>query len=200
MKLHTTKRSPYARKVYVMAIEKGLKSQIELVMEDLANKSPELMKANPLGQVPTLIMDNGKALYDSPVIADYIDSLNKTPKLIPGGRTKKNFVLRLSAIADGMVDNAVQIFYENKKFAETRDDAKIKKHTDTLTRCFKVLEKETKKLSKELTMASIAVASAIGYIDFRLTELDWRKKNKKLSAWYEEFSQRPSMKQTEPKE
>ena len=200
MKLYTTKRSPFGRKVQVMAIEKGLKNELQIVIEDMQNKSEELLKANPLGAVPTLVLDNGKGLYDSPVIADYIDSLNRTPRLIPGGRGKKNFVLRVSALADGMIESAIKIFYERMKDADRQDPALIKKHIDALMRCFKALEKDTKKMSKELTMAPIAVGSAIGYINFRLKDLEWQKKAKKLAAWYDEFSQRPSMKETEPRE
>ena len=200
MKLHTTKRSPYGRKVYVMAIEKGLKNQVELVLEDMKNKTPELLKANPIGAVPTLIPDKGRPLFDSPVIAEYIDSLNKAPRLIPGGKTKKLYVYKISAVADAMTEMAVALFYENQKAEEMREEAKIKKNQDALKRCFKYLDKEVKRFSKELNMAQIAVGAALGYIGFRHPDLDWKTKNQKLAEWFAEFSKRPSMKETEPRD
>lgn len=202
MKLHTTLRSPYARKIRVMAIEKGLDKQIQIVIEDLKNKSDELLKANPLGAVPTLILENGKGLYDSPVIAEYIDSLSKEPRLIPKRGNKRFYVLKISALADAMIECAVGMYYENlkKNNGEIFDEAKYKKFSDALTKAFKAVNKEAKRLAKEVNMASIAIASAIGYINFRLPDINWQKKNEKLANWFADFSNRPSMKTTMPKE
>ncbi len=199
MKLYTTRRSPYARKVYVMAIEKGLKSQIQLEVIDLKDKPKELYKYNPIGAVPTLVMDNNKGLYDSPVIAEYIDSLSKENRMIPKRGKKRFYVLKISATADAMVEAAVKLFYEKAK-GENADAATLKKISDTLGRCCKLLNKEVKKFSKEVDMASIAVASALGYINFRHADLGWQDKNEKLAEWFAEFSKRPSMKETEPRD
>jgi len=202
MKLYTTTRSPFGRKVYLMAIEKGLKGSIELVMEDLKNRSSALLKNNPLGLVPVLVLDNGETVFDSSVIADYIDEMNDSPKLIPSLNPQRTKVLKLSALADGMVENAVFIFYENLKASNKQpfDEAKTKRCYDTLERCLKALEKEVDNFGRTLDMAQIAAFSALGYINFRINNLGWEKNNPKLAKWFTEFSKRPSAIETMPKD
>jgi glutathione S-transferase len=199
MKLLTTLRSPFGRKVKIMAIEKGLENSLEIIVENLQEKSDLLVKSNPLTQVPTLILDNGECIFDSPVVAEYIDSLNDSPKLIPTNFNERINVLKVSAIADGMTEQAIAVFFENAKAENLRDQAKIKKAHGILENCFKYLEAEKSLTSEKLNMAQIAVASALGYINFRLADLGWQAKYPNVAKFFEEFSKRDSMKKTEPR-
>ena len=196
MKLYYTKASPYARKVRMAAIEKGISNQIKLVEVVLAEKPQELLDANPLGKIPALITNEGLAIYDSPVICEYIEKLSPKPKLIPGG--KKRFeILTICALADGMMDSAVGAVMETRRPQEKQSDDAIKKHKTDIVRSVEALNKLVKRF-KKINMASIAVAAAIAYLDFRHADIDWRKKNKKLAAWFLEFSGRESFDRTKP--
>ena len=196
MKLFFTKVSPYGRKVRAVAIEKGLLEKIEHIEVDLKNKSQELLDANPLGAVPTLITDDGEALYDSPVICEYLDRLVATPKLFPGGK-RRFTALRIAALADAVAECAVAIVLESRRLPEQQSVQTIEKNKQALELSLRVLENDVKKL-KSLSIAPIAVASALGYVSFRLIDYNWQEKNKKLARWYNNFIQRPSMQKTAP--
>jgi glutathione S-transferase len=195
MKLLCTKRSPYARKIRVLAIEKQI--PLELIEEDLVNKSGRLTQANPLGKVPALIFDNGQTLIDSPVICEYIDGLKDQPRFIPKDKEERFKVLHLAAIADGIMDAAVAAYMEKLRHPDNFHEAFIKVQEDAIGRGFKFLEQNLTELEK-FTLAPIAVASAIGYLNFRLPQLDPKHQYPKLAKWFEEFSQRPSMMETKP--
>lgn len=194
MKLFSTTRSPFGRKALVMAIEKGLENKIEVINEDLTKKSSALIAGNPLGKVPLLVLENGTAIYDSPVICEYIDSLT-SQKLIPQNNDARIKCLTLSALGDGMTESGIAIFYERLKPAP--DKNVINKYVDVLKRSVSLLERENLTLDK-FTMAEISVASAIGYINFRLPDIKLLEGSSKLANWYNEFSKRPSMQKTIP--
>ena len=194
MKLLYTKRSPYARKIRVMALEK--KIPLELVEEDLTKKSNQLLQANPLGKIPTLILDNGESLCDSPNICEYLDTLNDHPVLIPRPGPERFRILHLTAIADGLMDLAVAVYMEKIRHPDNFNETFIKAQEETMTRTFGFLEQHLTELEK-FSLAPIAVASAIGYINFRLPHVT-QNKYPKLSKWFEEFSQRSSLAETKP--
>src|SRR3989338_463640 len=197
MKLLYTPRSPYARKVRIVAIEKGIK--LELVSEDLVNKSPGLVKANPLGKIPTLILDNGQTIFDSPVICEYLDNIRPRPAFIPNDPQKHLTVLTLTAAADGLMDVTVAMFMEKVRHPKDFNAAFIAANEATVKRCFAYFDAQADAL-EELNIASIALASAIGYLNFRMPQL-WPPSNyPKLARWYEEFSMRKSMQETVPRE
>ena len=110
MKLLYTKRSPYARKPRVIALEKNI--PLDLIDEDLQNKSQRLLGANPLGKVPTLVLDNGETLYDSPVICQYLDEINDKPILIPRSGPERYKVLKWEAVADDLMTVAINCYME----------------------------------------------------------------------------------------
>lgn len=195
MKLLYTKRSPYARKVRVLALEKKIK--LDLIEEDLANKSPRLLTASPLGKIPILLLDNKTTLCDSPVICQYLDGLKKSPVLIPRDKNKRLRVLYLEAIADGMMDAAVAAYMERARHPENYSTEFIRKQEETILRCAGWFNEQLKDLEK-LSLAPIAAASAIGYACFRLPHLAVQDRFNKLGQWFLEFSQRPSMEQTRP--
>ena len=197
MKLLYTPRSPYARKVRVVAIEKGI--DLELISEDLVNKSPGLVKANPLGKIPTLILDNGQTIYDSPVICEYLDNIKLKPVLIPKDPQKRPAVLTSAAAADGLMDVTVAMFMEKARHPKDFNAAFIAVNEATVKCSFVYFAERVEQL-KELNIASIGLASAIGYLNFRMPQLWQSADYPRLARWYEEFSKRPSMKETMPKE
>src|SRR5688572_29595734 len=185
MKLLYTKRSPYARKARIIAIEKNIK--LDLIEEDLTKKSQELLKATPVAKIPALILDNGEALVDSPVICAYLDSLNDKPVLISKLGSQRWRDLCAEAIADGLMDVTVGLYME--KVARHPKDFNgpfVKAQEETIARTLAVWEKDVA-VFKNMSIASIAAASALGYLNLRLPELNPKGKYPKLQAWYDAF-------------
>ena len=195
MKLLCTKRSPYARKVRILAIEK--KIDLELMEEDLVNKSARLIEANPLGKIPALILDDGQCLVDSPVICEYLDDLKEAPVLIPKIKEDCLKIKHLEAMADGLMDVTVALYLEKTRHPNDLNEQFIKTQEATIARTLKFFDKNAAELSR-LTLASIAIASALGYMQFRLPHLFIRENYSALSKWFDDFSKRPSMTQTMP--
>lgn len=195
MKLLYTKRSPYARKVRVMALEK--KIDLELIEEDLTKKSSQLVAANPLGKIPTLILDNGETLCDSPVICEYLEQVKPSPAFIPTEQKQRFRVLHLCAIADGMMDAAVSAYMEKVRHPENFNIDFIKAQERAIDQGLKFFDEHLNELQK-FNLASVAVASAIGYVNFRLPHCGPANKYPKLAKWFDEFSKRPSMAETVP--
>jgi len=192
MKLLYTKRSPYTRKVIVIALEK--KIPLELVDENLQIKSQRLLDANPLGKVPTLVLDNGTTVFDSPVICQYLDGLNTNTIMIPFETDKRIEVLKWEAFADDLMTAAINLYMEKMRHPQDfhKDFTAVLEKNILLAYAY--IEKNLSKL-KEFNLAPIAVASAIGYVHFRLPHL---KAQGALLQWFEEISKRPSMSQTVP--
>ena len=192
MKLLYTKRSPYARKVRVIALEKNV--PLEFIDENLQNKSQRLLEANPLGKVPTLVLDDGTTIFDSSVICQYLDSLNDKFIMIPREAFLRLEVLKWEAFADDLAATAINLYMErirhpndfHKEFCATQEK--------NIRFAFGHIEKNLPRL-KLFNLAPIAVASSIGYIHFRLPHLKVRGA---VSKWFDEISQRPSMAQTIP--
>jgi len=193
MKLLYTKRSPYARKVRVIALEKNI--PLDLVDEDLQKKSQRLLDANPLGKVPTLVLDNGTTVFDSPVICQYLDSLNDKVVMIPREASERIEVLKWEAFADDLMTAAINLYMEKVRHPNDLHKDFTAVLEANIRSAYGYIEKNLPKL-KKFDLATIAVASAIGYIHFRLASLKVRGAT--LSQWFEEISKRPSMAQTIP--
>jgi glutathione S-transferase len=200
MQLLYTRRSPFARKVILSLKEKGLDANVKLTEVDLKDKPPVLLQANPLGKIPALIISGDHTLVDSPVICAYVDSLDSKTRLIPKSGDKRWRALHIEALADGMCEAAIAVFYQRD--GGSPNEAIVNKNIAALERTLALLETDgfLKPIkAKRVTLAPIAVASALGYIDFRLPDLGWQKKYKKLARWYRKFAERPSMQATMPK-
>ena len=195
MRLFYTKRSPYARKVRVTAHEKNI--PLSFIEEDLTKKSNELIETNPLGKIPALVLDNGEVLCDSPVICEYLDSLKDQPALIPQEPTLRFKTLSLAALADGVMDVTVTAYMEKIRHPDNFHEPFIKSQEETIGRCLKFFDLRGDEL-KKISIASIAVACAIGYIDFRLSYLLRKGDYPQLLKWFEEFSKRSSMALSKP--
>lgn len=197
MQLIYAKPSPYSRKVRVVALEKGLAGRIEEVLASPMEDPATLLDANPLGKVPALRLDDGRCLYDSWVICEYLDMLAPAPRLIPDGDARFD-VLRRCALADGVLDAAVTARLELLRPEEIRWTPWTDRQRRAIGRGLAAMEKDVASLGPTLTLAHIEFAVALEYLDFRFADIAWRDAHPALGAWLAEFSQRPSMRATLP--
>ena len=195
MKLLYTKRSPYARKVRILALEK--KIEMPLVDEDLTKKSSALLKANPLGKIPALLLDNGEAIFDSPVICQYIDGLNDAPILIPRSGKERLQVLQWEAIGDGLTDVSLAAYREKLNHPNDFNAPFVTAQEDTIRRTLTYIDEHISELTT-LSLAPIAVVAGVGYTQFRIGHLVDAKQFPNLMSWFQEFSRRPSVNSTVP--
>jgi len=198
MKLYSHPVSPFARKARIIAHELGLK--LEIIHIESARNDPNLRNVNPLKQIPVLVLDDGSSLFDSPVICEYLNH-SGGGKFFPGMSILRNTsgrwkALGLQALGDGIADAAVGWRYEMTEPEERRSPDRIARALATIGAGLDALERV--RFAKDPTIGEIAVACALGYIDFRLTDLDWKSSHPKLSAWYARFCEYPSMKATQP--
>ena len=203
MKLHYNVASPYARKVMAVAIETGQDDRIEPVTRTMSPVKPDadLADDNPLGKVPCLVTEDGAALYDSPVICEYLDSLHDGPKMFPPAGPARWRALRRQAEGDGIMDAAVLARYETflrpeeRRWPEWIEGQKLK-----FRRALDALEAEAEDFGDTVDIGTITIGCALGYLDFRYGDEDWRATRPMLAAWFERFSERPSMARTAPVE
>lgn len=201
MKLFWSSRSPFVRKVMVFAHEAGVAGRIETVrtLVTMSQANRDLMQTNPLGKIPTLVTDDGRALFDSYVICEYLDGLDAGRKLIPAAGEERLQALRWHALGDNLLDNLVlwrneQMRPQPQQSPETLAalEAKVRAALD-------YLEAEAVKLgSAPVGIGQVAIAVALGYLDFRFPQLAWRDGHAKLAAWHETFARRPSYQATLP--
>lgn len=198
MKLYYWPTSPYGRKVMVVAKETGLESRLELIHTLPRESGHDLRDHNPLGKIPALIIDDGQVLFDSPVICEYLDSMHGGRPLIPSGGPHRWRALRQQAEADGILDAAVLRRMENLRREENRSKGAIAHQTGAIHRAVTDLNQKVGELTGEITIGQVSIACALGYLDFRSPEDDWRHLAPDLSDWFAGFSERPSMQATVP--
>ena len=199
MKLRYSPTSPYVRKVTVAAIETGLEKRIERILTIPAS-APDLPGDNPLGKVPTLILDDGERLFDSPVIVEYLDSLHSGAKIVPASGNARWKALKLQALADGILDAAVLRVMEGRRPANEQSKTWSERQKKVVDRSLDWLEQNAAQLDDSPTIGNITVAIAGDYLDFRFGSEGWRKGRPKLAAWQKRFAARPSMRETYPKD
>jgi glutathione S-transferase len=200
VKLCHSPTSPFVRKVMVLAYEVGLAGRIETVPTDAWSAGDDLAAHNPLSQVPTLVLDDGASLYDSPVICEYLDSLHAGVPRLPRGGDDRWRVLRVQALADGVMESAVAVFVERVRRPEDRRWAENAARLQAaIGRALDSLDARIADLASEPPhLGAIAVASALGYLDLRGAVGDWRPGRPALAAWFEAIAGRPSMRATVP--
>ena len=201
MKLLFNPASPFARKVLVVARERGVFERLELVpIAPLPTKPvTELAQANPIGKVPALVLDDGTVLYDSRVIAEYFDSLAPGPALFPASGPARWTALRRQALGDGIMDAGVSIRYERVvRPAEKLFPDWVEGQRRKILQSLDVLETEARALFGELTIGHVAIGCALGYLDFRFADEGWRKTRPALAEFHAGFGSRPAMLATAP--
>ncbi|MFJ2713116.1 glutathione S-transferase [Pseudomonas sp. NPDC087346] len=195
--------SPFVRKVMVLLYETGQQDRVALqdCVLTPVNPDPALNADNPLGKIPALRLADGNVIHDSRVILEYLDSQHVGNPLIPREGPARWRRLTLASMADGIMDASVMVRYELVLRApEKHWDEWLDAQRDKIRRALAVLEAEAiAELTSHFDVAAISVACALGYIDLRHPDLDWRAANPQLANWFFEVSQRPSMVATMPK-
>ena len=203
MTLHWSPRSPYVRKTMIAIHEMGLRDRIEIVRTVAGGTTPhrELMKLNPVGKIPTLELADGTAIYDSPVIIEYLDTLHSGPRLYPVGWPERLTALRRHALGQGMLDNALPLLGEGFRPPEKQSEPHKELWRAKLRACVDALELEAEALGgSAFSVGHIAIGVALGYLDFRFDALKWRQGHPKLTAWHSTFNARPSVAANMPAE
>ena len=196
MKLAYSPNSPYVRKCVASAIARGIDTQLELWT--IGTTAAELAALNPLSKVPTLILDDGSVLYDSPVICEYLDSVGSAPKLFPAAGPARWKALTQEALGDGILD-ATQP--RRREVALPLDDGRrdyIATQQLKVTRALDALEAQADGLGLLATIGEITIGCALGYLDFRYPHEPWRPGHPGLEAWYAKVSQLPPLARTVP--
>jgi glutathione S-transferase len=199
MKLHWSPRSPFVRKVMVVVHELGLADRIACVRTVAATTKAhvELMQDNPLSKIPTLVLDDGTVIYDSPVICEYLDGLDGGPKLHPAEPKARLVALRRQALGDGFLDMLVLLRDERMRTHPSdvhKASAAVRKAA-----VLNSLDREADSLAATpFGIGHIAIGCALSYLDFRYTDEDWRQGHPRIASWHAAFAARPSVRATEP--
>lgn len=199
MQLYFNPASPYVRKVSVTAQELGLSGRIERLSIALSPVSPhdKLRSSNPIGKIPALILEDGTALYDSPVICEYLDTLAGGNRIFPHAGAARWTALRRQSIADGIMDAAVLTRYEDTvRPKELRWQNWVDGQLLKVRTALDALERED--LAGTFDIGTLSIACALGYLDFRYASEGWRTGRPRLAAWAEAIGKRPSLAATVP--
>jgi len=204
MKLIGSITSPYVRKVRIVMAEKKLDYQF--VEEDVWAADTSIMQSNPLGKVPCLVMEGGEALFDSRVIVEYLDTLSPVGKLIPAVGRERAEVKTWEALADGVLDALILARLENSwpgrqktQRSQAWIDRQLAKTHASLKAMSQGLGEKPFCAGIYLSLADIAVGCALGYLDFRFAEIDWRSQYPNLAKLQEKLMQRASFSESQPK-
>lgn len=199
MKLHWSPRSPYVRKVMIVAMESGTIAQIEKIRSvvAMATLHADLMKDNPLSKIPTLVTDDGKVLYDSIVICEYLDHIGKGPKLFPQDFDARIDALRWHALGNGLTDLLLLWNNDRNRPVEIHSKPHLSAFEGKYIATLDHLEATIDQLARRpFDIGHVGVGMALGYADFRFAATNWREGRPKLAAWFETIAQRPSFKET----
>lgn len=199
MKLLGTNTSPYTRKVRMVLLEKNIPH--EYLVDAPREPGSLVARVNPLGRIPALILDDETCVFDSPVIAEYADALNDTTILIPRTNALVRMrVKRWEALADGIMDSAVVVRTESIRPADKQEAGNITRHNDAITRALAYAADQIGQREwcegSSITLADLALASALIYLDLRQPERDWRGAHPNLAAWFARVSKRASVRAT----
>jgi glutathione S-transferase len=196
MKLLGTNTSPYVRKVRLVLLEKNIPHDYSITPP--REPGGLVARVNPLGRIPALILDDETCVFDSAVIAEYVDTLNDSPILIPRmdsiGRMR---VKRWEALADGIMDSAVAVRTESIRPADKQEADSIVRHNDAISRALSYAAAQLGAgewcEGAAITLADLALASALIYLNLRQPDRDWRGAHPNLAAWFIRISARSSV-------
>ena len=197
MKLHHNPNSPFARKVMACAIARGIEGRITPVMTDPHVSPPELLQDNPLSKIPCLVTDDGHAVYDSPLICEYLDTIGEAHALFPTSGTHR--WIRISvmhALADGIMDAAVARRMRSGKPVDETRAAFLARQKAAVERGLTALDSDPPQGLADI--GAIAVACALGYLDFRFPGEPWREAHPRLASWFAQVSDLPPLARTRP--
>ena len=203
MKLLGSTASPYVRKVRVVMAEKKL--EYAFVTEDVWAADTAIAESNPLGKVPCLVMEGAEALFDSRVIVEYLDTLSPVGRLIPTMGRERSEIKTWEALADGLMDAAILARLEANWAGRTkaqRSQAWIDRQLDKVNAVLKAMSRGLAERpfcgGVHMTLADIAVGCALGYLDFRFPNIDWRSEYPNLVRLHDKLMLRASFADTVP--
>jgi glutathione S-transferase len=203
MKLIGSVTSPYVRKVRVVLAEKKLDYSFEI--DNVWGADSRVSQSNPLGKVPCLVMEDGKAMYDSRVIAEYLDMLTPVCKLLPPNGRDRADVKVWEALADGVLDAAVLVRLERTlRPPEQQSEAWMDRQMGKVHAGLQVMSDNLGEtpfcMGNHYTLADVAVGCTLGWLAFRFPEITWRDDYANLARLHDKLSERPSFKDTAPHE
>jgi glutathione S-transferase len=198
MRLYVSDASPFARKCRIVARERGLIGRVEEVVSMPLDDEPRLLAVNPIAQVPALELDDGTMLFNSPLIAAYLDGFNGKPRLVPPATAAAHWrVRRVEALADGVLEMAVKITLENRRPEGERSPFWIERWTRNLHRALDAAEAEVRP-PLPLDLGLIALGCIGAYLDLRHSSLNWREGRPRLAAFSSEIERQDSFRATAP--
>ena len=193
--------SPYVRKVRIVMAEKRIEYQLDL--EDVWSPGSNIQESNPLGKVPCLIMEDGGAVFDSRVIAEYLDTMTPVSKLLPQSGRERAEIRTWEALGDGMLDAAILVRLEQTQRPPEQQsqkwiDRQMGKVHAGLAAMSRGLGDKAWCNGHGYTLADIAAGCTLGYLDFRFAHIQWRDTYPNLAKLYEKLAVRPSFVETQP--
>ncbi len=187
--LYASAASPFVRKVRIAAAMVGLEKKMNVVNTDTVKPDDAFLRANPLGKIPALALENGQSLFDSRVIVAYFDHLSGAGSLIPTGE-ERFAALQQEALADGLADAAVLMVYEKRfRAAENYDEGWVARQKEKVASALAYAETALSTPAAKFHVGHIAQACALGFLDLRF-EGTWRASHPKLVAWLADFESR----------
>jgi glutathione S-transferase len=197
--LRSSTTSPFARKIRIAISILGLEDKIRIENADTLDPKDSVRQQNPLGKIPTLVLDDGGTLFDSRVILEYLDHQAGGGRILPPAGPARFEALRLQALADGILDAGILRVYEGRFRPEEKHEAKWLDHqTGKMGRALTALEKAPPALGAKLNIGDITLACALGYLDFRFGT-SWRETHPRLVKWLDEFAKKvPAFAETVP--
>jgi glutathione S-transferase len=196
VKLHWSPRSPFVRKVVIVINELGLAPRVAYVRSVVTTTKPHdaLMRHNPLSKIPTLVLDNGDPLYDSPVICEYLDLTFGEGKILPKDVARRIDALRRQALGDGLLDLLLAWRGELMRPAALQSAQHLASYARRVTATLDRMCTEAGSYREDrFDIGDIALGCALSYIDFRFEDIDWRKDRAALRSWHDGFTRRPSV-------
>jgi glutathione S-transferase len=202
MKLLASPASPFSRKVRIVLAEKRIDCELEMV--DVQSAENPVHAHNPLGKIPTLLLDNGTALYDSRVIVEFLDNVSPISRLIPDPNRDRVAVRRWEALADGVLDAGVLVRYESLRPKGEQSAAWTKKQMGKLERGLAQLAHDLGERGwchgEKYSLADIALGCCLGWVEFRKPGgVDWRATYPNLERHYDKLMQRAPFAETAPR-
>jgi glutathione S-transferase len=198
MELKFSPLSPYVRKVMVVAHEVGVADRIQLTPVKTREEPEKITPVNPLGKIPALITDAGQALFDSPVICEYLDAQFGGRKLLPAGGDRRWAILTMAALADGILDAALLVRHERARPAERQSSEWIELQMRKINSGLDALERQAEGFGSALDLGLIGVGCVLGYLPLRIEEAKGLPRWPHLKSWYASMSPRPSFERTTP--
>ncbi len=199
MQLLTTLTTPFGRKIRIVLLERAI--DCEIVIDLPTAEDSRVPHVNPLGKVPVLLLDNGQSMFDSPVIAEYLDMLPAAgARLLPADRHLRLAVRQWESAADGISDAAAAIFMEKLRPSHLQSEAWITRQYAKIARGLAYLSAQLGEknycVANQFGLADIAVGCALGYLDLRFSAIDWRKDYANLADLSLRLQSRPAFQST----